>query len=559
KFRYPLPLVLAALEQLRASHLFSKLDLRSTYNLIRIRKGDEWKTAFITPAGHYEYLVMPFGLSISPAVFRGFMNEIFRDYLNQFDILIYSANLSEHIRHVRTSASSIRQPFSSWAMSSPPQGITIDQRKVDAVTNWPRPTNLKELQRFLGFANFYRRFIKDAINAFEDLKKTFSSAPTLILPDPDLPFLVEVDASTSGVGAVLSQRQGNPLRLHPCAFFSKKLSPAEQNYNIGNRELLAIKLALEEWRHWLKGAQHPFIVITDHHNLEYLCEARRLNPRQARWALFFTRFNFTYRPGHKNIKADALSRQFQPDSSPSVSETILPPAIVVSPIQWSLDDHIAEATQAEPAPPGAPKGTGVDFVTDLPVSDSHTCILVVVDRFSKACKLIPLPVLPTAFETAETLFHQIFRHFGIPEDIVSDRGPQFISRVWKAFFNLLGVTVSLNSGYHLESNGQTERKIQEIGRYLRSYCHDHQDCWSHYLPWAEYAQNSLRQSTTGQYAAKPIPDVPQHPNINQGNWYASRLGTSIWPWRGGTVTDTPTPASAPDTFTPPTRSASPDF
>ncbi|CAM4517213.1 unnamed protein product [Leuciscus chuanchicus] len=95
------------------------------------------------------------------------------------------------------------------------------------------------------------------------------------------------------------------------------------------------------------------------------------------------------------------------------------------------------------------------------------------------------------------LFTEIFRHFGIPEDIVSDRGPQFISRVWKSFFKLLGVSVSLTSGYHPQSNGQAERKIQEIGRYLRTYCHEAQDRWNQYLPWAEYAQNSLRQTSTG--------------------------------------------------------------
>ncbi len=100
------------------------------------------------------------------------------------------------------------------------------------------------------------------------------------------------------------------LVLHPCAYFSRKMSPAEQNYDIGNCELLAIKLELEEWRHWLERAQHPFEVITDHKNLQYLREARRLNPQQARWALFFTHFKFTvtYRPGHKNLRADALSR-----------------------------------------------------------------------------------------------------------------------------------------------------------------------------------------------------------------------------------------------------------
>ncbi len=95
------------------------------------------------------------------------------------------------------------------------------------------------------------------------------------------------------------------------------------------------------------------------------------------------------------------------------------------------------------------------------------------------------------------LFTQVFQNYGLPEEIVSDRGPQFISRVWKAFFRLLGVTVSLSSGYHPQTNGQTERRIQELGRYLRSYCHDDQHSWSRYLPWGEYAQNSLRQNTTG--------------------------------------------------------------
>lgn len=117
-----------------------------------------------------------------------------------------------------------------------------------------------------------------------------------------------VDALTTGVGAVLSQQQGTPSKLHPYAFFSHKLTPAE-NYDIGNRELLAIKLALEEWRHWLEGAQHPFTVLTDHKNLQYLQKAKRLNPRQTQWALFYTSFNFqiSYHPGDKNGRANALS------------------------------------------------------------------------------------------------------------------------------------------------------------------------------------------------------------------------------------------------------------
>ncbi|XP_029111424.1 uncharacterized mitochondrial protein AtMg00860-like isoform X3 [Scleropages formosus] len=185
-------------------------------------------------------------------------------------------------------------------------GVSIDPQKVSAVLHWPQPTTVKALQRFLGFANFYRRFIwsfstvaapltaltsskrsrlswmEEAQEAFDTLKQRFTSAPILRHPDPDLPFVVEVDASETGVGAVLSQCHGNPPKLYPCAFFSKKMSPAERNYDIGNRELLTMKTALEEWKHWLQGARHPFIVLTDHKNLEYLQTARRLNSRQAR-------------------------------------------------------------------------------------------------------------------------------------------------------------------------------------------------------------------------------------------------------------------------------------
>ncbi len=158
----------------------------------------------------------------------------------------------------------------------------------------------------------------EAQAALKRLKETFCTTPILTHPDPQLPFVIEVDASTTSVGAVLSQHHGEPPRLHPCAYFSKKLTPAEQNYDIGNRELLAIKLALEEWRHWLEGAQHPFEVITDHKNLEYIRSAKRLNPRQARWALFFTRFLFTitYRPGRQERQGGfPLSHPFSRGSS----------------------------------------------------------------------------------------------------------------------------------------------------------------------------------------------------------------------------------------------------
>ncbi|KAL0164214.1 hypothetical protein M9458_039967, partial [Cirrhinus mrigala] len=626
KYRYPLPLVPPALEQLRSARWYTKLDLRSAYNLIRIRAGDEWKTAFSTTSGHYEYRVMPFGLANSPSYFQAFVNDVFRDMLGRWvivyidDILIFSNSYTEHVQHVRAVLQRLIQhklfakeekcqfhqesiAFLGYVIS--PEGVAMDESKVNAVRNWPRPRTLKELQRFLGFANFYRRFIRNfstvaspltsmvregetrltwtsnASRAFDELRVRFTTAPVLHHPDPQQPFLVEVDASSTGVGAVLSQKQGSALKTFPCAFFSHKLSPAEKNYDVGNRELLAIKLALEEWRHWLEGSLHPFVILTDHKNLEYLRSAKVLNHRQARWALFFTRFNFTikYRPGSQNHKADALSRMHEPDHAPQPPTTILPSTVLLAPVTWDVMTEITEAQAQDPPPADCPRDLtyvplalrprilsevhstpssghpgiettidllhnrfwwpslradatafvkncitcnttkasrhlpagllqplptprrpwshiAVDFITDLPPSQGHTAILSVIDRFSKGCRLIPLPKLPTAMETAEALCNSVFRFYGLPEDIVSDRGPQFTSRVWSNFFRLLGVNISLTSGYHPEANGQVERLNQELIRFLRSYCHDHQENWSRFILWAEYAQNSIRKPST---------------------------------------------------------------
>ncbi|KAK3520772.1 hypothetical protein QTP70_032340 [Hemibagrus guttatus] len=514
KFRYPLSLVPAALERLRSATVFTKLNLRSAYNLIWIREGDEWKTAFVTPTGHYEYLVMPYGLVNAPSVFQDFMHEaekcLFHQPLVQF--LGYVIDRS---------------------------GVRMDEKKVAAVRDWPTPTSVKELQQFLGFANFYRWFIKDyssitspltnllrnkpkaltwtpaTTQAFDTLKKSFTIAPLLVHPDPELPFVVEVNASTTGVGAVLSQQQGNPRKLHPCAFFSRKLNPAEVNYDIGNRELLTVKLALEEWRHWLEGAKHPFTVLTEHKNLEYLWAAKSLDPRQARRALFCTRFHFTisYGPGSKNVKADTMSCIHSLEPTNEDPEPILPEKLFASPISWS-EKTLPEPNAPADARQGALRGCSLFRGHDAPPSftpRTRLWALATLESMEPSRSLnnisgsptwqriseVPLPGQPTALDTAEHLFNHVFRYYGLPEDIVSDRGPLFTSRVWRAFFKRLGVTISLSLGYHPQTNGQTERKIQEVSRFLRTFCHSHQESWSQFLGWAEYAQNSLRQSTMG--------------------------------------------------------------
>lgn len=172
---------------------------------------------------------------------------------------------------------------------------------------------------------------------------------------PEIPFIVEVDASDVGVGAVLSQR-GADNKLHPCAFLSHRLTPTERNYHVGDRELLAVKLALEEWRHWLDGAKHPFQVLTDHKNLEYIQQAKRLNPCQARWSLFFNRFQFilSYRPGSKNLKPDALSRVYVNTPQEDSITPIIPSSKIIAPIRWELESTVKQAQAREPDPGGGP-------------------------------------------------------------------------------------------------------------------------------------------------------------------------------------------------------------
>jgi hypothetical protein len=288
--------------------------LRKPLYLVRIKEGDEWKTAFNTPLGHFEYKVLPFGLVNAPAVFQALINDVLRDMLNIFvfvyldDILIFSPSLQVHVQHVRRVLQRLLEnrlfvkaekcsfyvpsvTFLGSVISA--EGISMDPAKVRAVTEWPVPDSRVALQRFLGFANFYRRFIQGfsqvaapltaltsvksrfrwseaAQAAFVQLKTLFTSAPILLSPDVSEQFIVEVDASEVGVGAVLSQRSSTDGRVHPCAFYSHRLVPAERNYDVGNRELLAVRLALGEWRHWLEGSTVPFVVWTDHRNLEYI-------------------------------------------------------------------------------------------------------------------------------------------------------------------------------------------------------------------------------------------------------------------------------------------------
>src|SRR5436853_769558 len=296
---------------------------------------------------------MPFGLANAPATFQNMMNDIFRDMIDMGvviyldDILIYRESEEDHVALVKRVLSRLQEHqlaiapdkcewhrskvnFLGYIISE--EGIEMDQAKIQTVLEWEAPTTVKEVQSFLGFANFYRRFIegyskltrpltdltkksekfiwsRECEIAFEQLKSRFTSAPILRHFDPQLQCIIECDASDFAIGGVLSQEVEG--RLHPIAFHSRKMNKHEINYEIHDKELLAITSSFKEWRRYLEGAKHKISVFTDHRGLEWFAANKPLNRRQARWALELDGydFNIIHRPGAKNGKPDALSRR----------------------------------------------------------------------------------------------------------------------------------------------------------------------------------------------------------------------------------------------------------
>lgn len=356
KDRYPLPLIQETLNRIGKAKWFTKMDVIAAFHKIRIKEGDEWKTAFRTRFGLYEWLVTPFGLANAPSTFQRYINHTLQEFLDDFvsayvdDVLVFTDGTREqHREHVRKVLQKLRDAglqldidkcefevqstkYLGFIIEAG-KGLRMDPAKIKAILDWKAPTSAKGVLGFLGFANFYRRFIKDfsqiaaplyglvkkdivfkwtmeADQAFGRLKQAFIEAPVLAQFDPDHETVLETDSSGYCLGGVLSQVKGDVLR--PVAFFSKKHSPAECNYPIYDKELLAIIRCLEEWEAELKSVGR-FTILTDHKNLEYFSTVRKLSERQMRWQLILSKFNpvIQYRPGKEGGLPDALTRRDQ--------------------------------------------------------------------------------------------------------------------------------------------------------------------------------------------------------------------------------------------------------
>ena len=358
KNRYPLPNIDDLFDKLHGAKYFSSLDAASGFHQILLRDEDRPKTAFRTPYGHYQFKVLPFGLTNAPATFQAVMNRLFNQTrynadvtenpmhkLSEFvlvfidDILIFSKTSEEHKKHIdivlqllREQSIQIKPSKCVWGQTELPyqghivgqDGIKPDPKKVQVVVDWPRLTTVKEVQQFLGLTNFFKRYVQgysqltapltdltrknvpfvwdeSCMGAFNGLKQALTSAPVLTPPDPKLPFELVTDSCGFGLGAVLMQ-EGRPV-----AFYSRKMTKAERNHVNHEQELLAVIASLKVFRCYLMG-EH-FTLVTDNMPNTYLDTQPTLSRRQARWSEYLQRYNYTWvhRPGKHNV-ADPLSR-----------------------------------------------------------------------------------------------------------------------------------------------------------------------------------------------------------------------------------------------------------
>ncbi|KAF8750517.1 hypothetical protein RHS01_09317 [Rhizoctonia solani] len=580
---YPLPHPDDLMAQLCGAKIFTKLDLQWGYNNVQVKEGDKWKTAFHTKYSLYESLVMTFGLTNAPASFQHFMNNLFKDlldvcviiYLN--DILIYSKDNASHAQHVHKVLKRLmdNQLFCKALKCTfhvtlveylgiivLDKGFSLDKLKIQAVQEWPTPTKLKEVQSFLGFANFLRRFVANFSHmtrplhnlvkkdtpwkwdakeqeAFQGLKDAITNAPVLCHADPTKPYFLETDA----LGAAL-------------------------------------------------GTAHPVTVFTNHRNLEYWKESQTFNRCHARWHLLLAGYNFQiiYRPGKQLGKPDALSRRLDHADILPAAQTMLPDSIfanvaLITPekelqrqIKLSLDQDksLEEILQFQQnnskAPPsikcafrdykmeagllfyqgrivvpdvdslrtdllrifhdsplaGHPgrqqtlelvlrnyywpgiqsdtpwQHVSYDMIVDLPKDRSNDSILVIVDSFTKYGIFVKCSKKLKAPKLAELFLEHVWKRHGMPEKTISDRGRVFNNKFLQALYKRLGIDPHFSLAYHPQSNRQTEQVNPSIEHFLRAYSGVNQWDWTKWLPMAEFAYNNAVHSSTGKTPFKAL-------------------------------------------------------
>jgi hypothetical protein len=361
KDSFPMPNIESKLNKLYGSTLFTSLDCTSGYWQIRMSKDAKDITSFICSRGLFRFNVMPFGLSNAGATFQRVMEAVLNNLPNSSayidDVLTHSKNFEEHIKHleklfIQLKLSNIKVKtkkcriaceetlFLGYKISK--KGVSIDESRVKAIKDYPKPKNCTDVKKFLGLASYYRQFVRNFSDIVEPLNKLtrkkirfkwddfcekafnklielLTTTPVLAFPNFDKEFILQTDASNYGLGAVLSQKDDQD-REHVIYYASRSLNKAERNYSTIERELLGIIYAVEKFRYYLYGKK--FIIQTDHNPLTYLNNLTLSSSRLTRWRLKLAEYNFEiqYKKGKLNTNADELSRITRAENNESINK-----------------------------------------------------------------------------------------------------------------------------------------------------------------------------------------------------------------------------------------------
>ncbi|GJS05538.1 retrotransposon-related protein [Tanacetum coccineum] len=355
--KFPIPMVEELIDELCGAQVFSKLDLRSRYHQIRMKEEDIYKTTFRTHQGHYEFLVIPFGLTNAPSTFQSLMNQAVLEVMRTHTLYAKQSKCNFLAPHVE---------YLGHVLSS--KGVATDPLKIQAMAAWPIPQTIEQLKGFLGLTGYYRRFIKNyalisqsltkllkkngfhwseaAEIAFTQLKKAMMSFSVLELPNFEKEFVVETNASGTGIGVVLHQDS------HPIAYLSKALAPRHQALPTYEKEFLAVIMALDKWKGYL--LDRHFKIKTDHFSLKYLLDQRLTTPFQTKWLPKLLGFDYeiSYKKGSKNEAADALSRCSELNAT--IATTVTTDLLKRIQDSWTQDQSLHSLIQKFQVNPNTP-------------------------------------------------------------------------------------------------------------------------------------------------------------------------------------------------------------
>ncbi|CAI7870949.1 unnamed protein product [Closterium sp. NIES-53] len=589
KNRFSVPRVEDLLDGVQGARVFSKIDLRSGYHQIRVFPEDQDKTTFRTKQGLFEFRVLPFDLTNAP--FHMLMNTVLFEFLGSFvvvylgDILIFSKTKEEHVQHLQKVFEVLRKE-QLYAMQSKCEFFLSEVEFLGhAVSGSGIRTDPKKIAAgYASIASPLTDLLRKGVDfdwgpahqqAFEQIKQSLTSSPTLSYPDPTRPYAVVTDASDRAIGAL--------------------------NYPIHDKEALAIIHAYKVWRCYLEGADS--VIRTDHCSLRFIKSQLQLSRRHARWMEFMEgsfHYRIEYKPGVRN-PADPLTRPscqlasltvtaghplptslfehgytVDPDFTPqpptgvevqgsvyirkgtariwvpayhplrqlllseahnvviaghfgadttakTLSRTYFWPGLTTD-----VEDYIrscdtcqltkssrqrkAGISQPIPPPDRPWQVVTMDFIMALPRTvRGHDAIFVVVDTFSQAVHFIPTHGKVTSEEAATLFVDNVVRLHGVLDSIISDHDPRFTSKFWKQLFTLFGTRLAMSSAYHLETDGQTECVNQNLEQILRNITMHDATAWDKKLSMAEFAYNNTHHSSTGMSPFFAL--YGQHPNV----------------------------------------------